>query len=47
MAGESRQPILDVCGVADLARLAVADDVDLGCDLLRDGVGDTGRDGGA
>ena len=40
------KPVLDVGGVADLARLAVADDVDAGGDLLRDGVGDAGRDGG-
>ncbi len=44
--GESRQTVLDVRGVADLARLAVADDVDVGGDLLGHGVGDAGRDCG-
>ena len=46
MARESRQSVLDVGGVADLARLAVADDVDAGRDLLRHGVGHAGRDRG-
>ena len=46
VARESGEPVLDVGGVADLARLAVADDVDARGDLLGDGVGDAGRDGG-
>src|SRR5689334_2086301 len=46
MTRESREPIFDVGGIADLARLAVADDVDARRDLLRDGVGDAVHDGG-
>ncbi len=43
---EAGKPVFDVSGVPDLARLAVADDVDARGDLLRDGVGDAGCDGG-
>ena len=43
---EAGKPVFDISGVADLARLAVADDVDACGDLLRDGRGDAGCDGG-
>jgi FimV-like protein len=41
MSGESRQAVLDVSRVADLARFAVADDVDADFDLSRDDVVDS------
>ena len=46
MPAETRKPILDIGGVADLARLAVADDIDTGRKLTCHDFIHTGAHGG-